>query len=290
MLSILLFTVKLLALAYGVGAIFAAAVAAHQESKIWQSKSLPSLSLLGMFKVFLFNVVWMVVCFIGVIYVGIKSILLLGSLNTTREGQFVERLTAALVLRLFVGDIQVIGKENLPPLDTTPAPIYVANHASQIDVAAAYAVGRKFRWVAKQSVLYIPGVGPLMYLANHILIDRKRKNGRSSFFPKANDSVQSGMALFIFPQGTRRITPKLPAKNGAFIVAQENKATLVPLSLEIPMTAWNSFYPFQTAPNSVKMTIHKPIQPDERTTVETLNQKCMDQIYTALPREYTKND
>ena len=97
MLSILLFTVKLLALAYGIGAIFAAAVAAHQESKIWQSKSLPSLSLLGMFKVFLFNVVWMVVCFIGVIYVGIKSILLLGSLNTTREGQFVERLTAAPV-------------------------------------------------------------------------------------------------------------------------------------------------------------------------------------------------
>ena len=281
---------KAFAIVYGIGGVLAAAVAAHQESKIWKSKSLPSLSFFGMFKVFLFNIVWMAVCFCGVVCVGIKSILMFGSLNTTKDGQFVEYHTGALVLRLFVGDVQVVGKENLPPLGTLPAPVYVANHASQIDVAVAYAVGRKFRWVAKQSVLFLPGVGLLMFLANHILIDRKRKNGRSSFFPKANDSVQSGMALFIFPQGTRRIAERLPAKNGAFIVAQENKSMLVPLSIEISMTAWNSLYPFQRAPQSVKMTIHKPMQADESTTVEQLKEKCMNQIYSALPSGYGEDD
>ena len=47
----------------------------------------------------------------------------------------------------------------------------------------------------------------------------------------------------IFPQGTRRVIENLPFKDGAFKIAIENEAPLIPVSINIPINMWNSMYP-----------------------------------------------
>jgi 1-acyl-sn-glycerol-3-phosphate acyltransferase len=278
----------------GTTTFLASAVAVVQESKIWKSKALPSLSLYGGLKVFVFNAIWMLFCLLGSIIISLKWLLTFGTSNIEKEAsRFVEDKVARLVIHSMVGGVEVRGIENLPPEDQRPSPVYVANHASQLDIAAVYFLERWFHWIAKRSVLYLPGVGTVMYLGRHVLIDRrtgKNKKSVTNLFDKCSTSVQVGVPVFFFPQGTRRIAEKRPFKDGAFIVAQSNCSTLVPISIDIPMNAWNSSYPFSLlwsrSRPTVKLTVHKPILVTGKEDKEELKQKCMTQIYSVLPEVY----
>lgn len=212
---------QVLAYYIGITTVLAAAVAVRQEANIWKADALPSLSLFGAVKVFLFNVVWMILCLVGSLLIVVKYILSVGRSDIEAEAnRLVENTVARVCVALFVGSVSVVGQELLPKGDdnsctTAPAPVYIANHASQIDVAVVYyAVRTRFKWIAKQSVLFLPGVGQVMALGQHVLIQRKGKNKKSvgNLFEKSNASVQAGVPMFFFPQGTRRIADKLPFK------------------------------------------------------------------------------
>ena len=272
----------------------AGVMAVFQEYKIWAPKSLPTLSPWGMCKVFGLNIVWFTGCFIFVALAIVKKIVTLGSSDLAKDiNTWVEPVVGGAVLTLFVGHVHVVGKENLPEPNRVPSPVYVANHASQIDVAAVYAIQRRFKWIAKQSVVYLPGVGGVMLFGGHVLIQRSGKNKKSvsSLFERSQAAVQSGIPMFFFPQGTRNIAQRIPFKDGAFIVAQNTKAPLVPISIDIPRNAWNSMYPInllwsssQTRP-VVTLTIHKPVEVTGHENRETLKQMCFEQIYSVLPEE-----
>jgi len=278
--------------------LLASSVAVVQEGKIWAPKVLPSLSLWGKLKVLMFNVLWMLICLGGSILITLKWILMLGTSDISKDAnRLVENSAARICLAIFTGDVQVTGLENLPPLDISPAPIYIANHASQIDAAVVYFIKRRFKWIAKKSVLFLPGVGQIMYLGKHVFIERRKgKNAKSlsNLFEKSNDAVQSGIPMFFFPQGTRKIAERLPAKDGAFIVAQTNKCPLVPISVDIPETVWNSLYPLNILWGGhrplVKITVHPVVAVSGTEDREKLKLKCMDQIYSVLPSYETAKE
>ena len=275
----------------------AAVVAVNQERKIWKHKKLPSLSYFALIKVFFFNIVWFVLCGVGFTLISIKWILTCGTSDIEYEGnRWVEANVAKVCIKLFVGTVEVYGKENLPKESEVPAPIFVANHASQIDVGAVYFLNRRFKWIAKSSVLFLPGVGQIMWVSGHVLIKRSGKNKKSvsNLFDRSNEAIQSGVPMFFFPQGTRRIAERLPFKDGAFTVALTNKSTLVLLSVEIPMDAWNTWYPLNILGTSsvptVKITIHKPITVTGNEDKEKLKKMCDDRIYSVLPAVYKTYD
>lgn len=279
---------------YAFATVACSAVAALQERKIWAPPNLPSLSVFAVFKVFLFNIFWISICSVGCLLVFIKHILTGGSSDLSKDcNLFVEKYAAVFCSSL-VGNVKVKGLEHLPPDDQVPAPVYVANHASQIDVAVVYFIARRFRWIAKKSVLYLPGVGATMWFGNHVLIDRvkgKNKKSVSNLFEKSNQAVQSGIPMFLFPQGTRVMSKRLPFKDGAFIIAQTNKSLLVPISLEIPMTAWETWYPLiRTTVPEVVITIHKPIKVTGEEDRQKLKQQCFDTIYSCLPPIWEKEE
>ena len=274
--------------------------AVFQERKIWNNPKLPSINAFGMLKVFLLNVFWMSGCLMGAILTVIEAIITLDwSFQKTREFSHiqVERRLAKLITALFVAPVEIRGQENLPPENgDVPAPVFIANHDSQIDTACVYYINRPWRWIAKSQVMFLPGAGQVMYLSDHVFIDRavkkkKHKKNNSStgarnLYLKSNESIQAGVPMFFFPQGTRRLGERLPFKDGAFKVAKENDSALVPISIEIPLTAWNSWYPFVKAPHPVILTVHKPI-PSKGKDIEQLKKESFDTIYSVLP-DYTK--
>ena len=273
--------------------LLAASVAVVQEYKIWAPSSLPSLSLVGASKVFIYNVFWVLICVVGCSFISIKWLLMLGTSDLEAESNlWVEKCAAVFCTRCFVGKVQVIGAEHLPESNdkTVPAPVFIANHASQIDVSLPYYLGqqRRFKWIAKRSIFYIPGVGQCTWLGGHVVIDRrtgKNKGSVSNLYDKSNEAIQSGIPMFLFPQGTRRIAEKLPFKKGAFVIAQTNKSPIIPISIDIPKNAWNELYPLNLLWGAkgpvVKVTVHKPVPATD--DLEDMKQRCMDQIYSVLP-------
>lgn len=259
-------------------------IGVYQEYKIWTPSSLPSLSIWGMVKVYLFNVVWTTGSLIGATLL-LPKYLVLG--NIEKDAAPVERFLAMLVCTMFVGPIEIRNAEKLPPEDPgVPAPVYICNHASQIDLGAVYAINRRFKWIAKAQVRLMPGVGQLMTLSNHVFIDRKTGKNKSSvtnLYEKSNAAVQSGCPMFFFPQGTRCMADQLPFKDGALNVAIHNKSPLIPLSLDIPSDAWNRSYPFGTNPKPIVITVHDTISVKTDENKDKLRELCFDTIYSVLP-------
>ena len=88
-------------------------------------------------------------------------------------------------------------------------------------------------------------IGATMYTGDHVLINRVKGHNQksvSNLFDKSNAAVQSGIPMFLFPQGTRVMSKRLPFKDGAFIIAQTNQSALIPISIEIPMNVWETWY------------------------------------------------
>lgn len=263
-----------------------------QERKIWKSPLLPSLSLFGIIKVFLFNVLWMSITLIGGLLLLPKFILgKIFGFDCSWEAHIVERVTAITCCICFVcPKVEIRGEENLPPDDgSSPAPVYVANHASQVDLAVVYFLMRRYKWISKDSVRYLPGVGLIMTLGQHVFIKRTGKNKKSvsNLYEQSKNAIQSGLPMFFFPQGTRRMAGRLPFKDGAYRVALENESELLPISIHIPLTCWNSMYPlcllWGGSVENVVLTIHKPVKAKAGMDKEELKKKTYDAIFSVIP-------
>jgi lysophosphatidate acyltransferase len=290
--SVLIWILKAFCLFFAALICAAAVASVFQEKKIWANPKLPSLTPFGLLKVYGLNVFWMGLCAIGALLTPLYCLLTL-NFDTRDFAHFqVERRVSKFLCQLFVGPVEVRGAENLPAEKpgSGVAPVLIANHDSQIDIAAVYHLNRQWRWIGKSSIIFVPGVGQIMWLSNHVFIDRVKTKNKSStgarnLYVQSNNSVQSGVPMFIFPQGTRRLGERLPFKDGAFKIAKENNTQLIPISIEIPLTSWNSSYPFGKS-NPVVLTVHKPIESKGRE-IEDLKKQCFDTIYIVLP-DYNK--
>lgn len=279
-------------LLYCASVLFLPILSVVQERRIWKSDLLPSIPLFGILKVFLFNALWMGFTLVGGMILLPKFIVgkFLG-FDCQYEAHVVERVTAKICcLCVVCPKVEIRGEKNLPVEDgSCPAPVYVANHASQVDLAVVYFLGRRFKWISKESVRYLPGVGLIMTLGQHVFIQRTGKNKKSvsNLFEKSANAIQSGLPMFFFPQGTRRMAVRLPFKDGAYRVALENQSQLIPISIDIPLSCWNSMYPlcllWGGSVNNVVLTVHEPIQAKSGMDKEELKKKTYDAIFSVLP-------
>lgn len=291
-LWLLITLVKTFSVFFLLAVLLGGLVSVYQEQKIWKNPKLPSLGTFAMIKVYLMNVFWMLGCAMGSILTPIYCILT-GSRDTRQFAHaIVERNCAKWLCNVLIAPVEVVGMQHISDdvLYQSPAPVIIANHDSQIDLAAVYFLNSEWRWIAKSSVMMLPGVGQLMWLSGHIFIDRVNKSsgktGARNLYVQSNASVQAGVPMFFFPQGTRRLGERLPFKDGAFKVALENKSKLIPISLEIPLTAWNSSYPFMKAPQPIRIIVHPPME-TEGKDIETLKKETFEVIYSVLP-DYSK--
>lgn len=279
--------------------IFAVA-STRQEIKIWRKTKTP-LTYFGILKVLIFNLMWMAISLVGALSL-IPMWLQRGcspNAVAVEANAVIEKICAHVITEAFIGTVEIINEENIPHIafvdGKAPAPIFIANHCSLLDVSSVYYAVRRFKWIAKKSVGYIPGPGNLMFLGNHVLIQRKGKNSKSvsNLYTLCNESIQSGLPIVVFPQGTRRMHQKLPFKDGAFRIATENESTLVPLTIDVPENCWNSYYPLNLLwggkrgeENKIKITVHDPIPVKKDADIKALKLKCQDTIYSALSSRY----
>ncbi len=110
--------------------------------------------------------------------------------------------------------------------------VCVSNHRSHADPFIISRLPWEMKWLGKKSLFRIPFIGWCMALAGDIPVRRGNRASALAAMGRCAELVRNGMPVMIFPEGTRSKTNALlPFKSGAFRLAIETQADILPLAV-----------------------------------------------------------
>ena len=125
-------------------------------------------------------------------------------------------------------DLVIEGEEHL--WSRRPA-VFIFNHQSGVDMLLVMKLLRRdIVGVAKKELQSHPIFGPLSSFGGVVFVDRANREKAIEALGPAVDALERGLSIAIAPEGTRSPTPRLgPFKKGAFHIAMQAKAPIVPI-------------------------------------------------------------
>jgi 1-acyl-sn-glycerol-3-phosphate acyltransferase len=126
--------------------------------------------------------------------------------------------------------VTVTGKENI---NKKQSYVIVSNHQSQYDIFVLYGwLGVDFKWVMKQELRKIPGIGIGCEKVGHIFIDRTNHESAIASLKAAREKIVNGTSVIFFPEGTRSVDGSLGQfKKGAFKMALDLGLPILPITI-----------------------------------------------------------
>ncbi len=110
--------------------------------------------------------------------------------------------------------------------------VVVSNHQSTADPFLLSWLPWDMRWVAKQELFRQPVTGWLISLGGDIPLRRGERESVVEMFDACKRTLESGLSVMLFPEGTRSPDGKLQAfKDGAFQLAIETQRPVLPIAL-----------------------------------------------------------
>ncbi len=178
----------------------------------------------------------------------------------TLEQKFA-RWWCRLVTWTIVVRIRVHGSEQIRP---DRAYVFVANHASFLDVLALFAsLPYPFRTMAKRELFWIPFIGWYMRMMGHFPIDRGNARRSATTFRRVVARVKDGMSVAMFPEGTRTRDGRLQTMgSGAFRIALQAHVPIVPVAIRgtYALMPRRTFMP---RPGQIDVIVGAPIETAE---------------------------
>ncbi|RKH49854.1 1-acyl-sn-glycerol-3-phosphate acyltransferase [Corallococcus sp. AB050B] len=161
-----------------------------------------------------------------------------------------------------------------------PNTVFVSNHESNADCFLISFLPWEMKWLGKRSLFKVPVVGWMMGIAGDVPVERGDRDSATGAMARCKQWLAKGMPVMIFPEGTRSKTDDLlPFKDGAFRLAIETQADVLPLAvsgtrLALPKHSWR----FATSRGLV--TVGTPISTKGMTLddVESLKNQARVQI------------
>jgi 1-acyl-sn-glycerol-3-phosphate acyltransferase len=158
--------------------------------------------------------------------------------------------------------------------------VCVSNHESNADPFLVSLLPWEMKWVFKKSLLKVPFAGWGMWLSGDVPVERGAEGEAQRVIAKCAEYVQRGMPVMLCPEGTRsKDGTLLPFKDGAFRLAIETKAQVLPIAVSgtrraLPKHSWK----FGKTKGLVK--VGEPISTEGMTLadVEKLKQLAREQI------------
>jgi 1-acyl-sn-glycerol-3-phosphate acyltransferase len=122
--------------------------------------------------------------------------------------------------------------------------VIMSNHQSLADILLLSFLPTTFRWTSKRSVFMVPIFGWQFWLGGHLSIVRGSEASRKTFMKRAIETLNQGISLLIFPEGTRSRTGEIgPFKPGGFLMALRTGTPILPIVISgsgdaLPKTSW----------------------------------------------------
>ena len=181
--------------------------------------------------------------------------------------------------------VKVEGRENIDPRQSY---VLVSNHQSQYDIFVLYGwLGVDFKWVMKQELRKVMGIGVACERLGHIFIDRSNHAAAIATLEAARTKIVNGTSVIFFPEGTRSTDGQLLRfKRGAFRMAVDLGLPILPLTV----TGTRDVLPANTSdlmPGSARLIIHEPISIEGVTVkdCQELSDRVREVIASSLPPE-----
>jgi 1-acyl-sn-glycerol-3-phosphate acyltransferase len=113
-----------------------------------------------------------------------------------------------------------------------PTAVFVCNHVSNIDPPALFMVLPRIAVILKRELRRIPLLGYVMEIGGFIYVDRQARGSRREALEKAVATLEGGVSLLVFPEGTRSPDGRLlPFRPGPFSIAIEARKPIVPVTV-----------------------------------------------------------
>jgi len=126
--------------------------------------------------------------------------------------------------------VRVTGREKIRPEATY---VMVANHQSFLDILVLFRLFSHFKWVSKVENFRVPFIGWNMTLNRYVRLRRGDKQSIAEMMEAGAATLAEGNSIMMFPEGTRSPDGRMRAfKHGAFTLALENGAPLLPILVE----------------------------------------------------------
>ena len=142
---------------------------------------------------------------------------------------WVSRQGCRLALWLAGVKVRHVGVENLT---AHPTALFLANHVSNLEPAALFAVLPRIAVILKAELRRIPLLGYVMAMGSFIYVDRRNRTSRKLAMEQAVQALRGGVSLLVFPEGTRSPDGNLlPFRPGPFSMAMEAERPIVPITV-----------------------------------------------------------
>jgi len=161
----------------------------------------------------------------------------------------------------------------------------VANHTSMADIMLMLVISKNpFVFVGKAELTKIPIFG-FFYRKSSILVDRNNSKSRVEVFAQAQDRLNRGLSVCIFPEGGVPDESILldEFKDGAFRLAVEHQIPIVPMTFPDNKKRF-SFTFFSGSPGIMRAKVHHFIETKGLTTDDRkeLKERVRQVIYNQL--------
>ncbi len=149
---------------------------------------------------------------------------------TGRSQHAIARAWAKMLLAVSFIRVRAEGLEKLDPNATY---VFVANHASYMDIPAILAnVPHQFRFFAKKGLFRIPFLGTHLRRAGHLAVDRSSARASlKSMSEGARMIADRGVSVLLFPEGGRSPHGLREFKEGAAYIAIKAGVPAVPIAI-----------------------------------------------------------
>lgn len=159
----------------------------------------------------------------------------------------------AFMVPLFV---TVSGRKHV---DKKQSYVVVSNHQSGVDIFILYGwLGIDFKWIMKQELRKVLGLGIACEKLDHIFIDRSSPKKAFKSLKDAENILVNGTSVVVFPEGTRSGKREMTNfKRGAFKIAFDLQLPILPVTIvdsyKIYQGKWGII------PGRAKLIFHEPI-------------------------------
>ncbi len=178
------------------------------------------------------------------------------------------------------------------PLDISKTYIICPNHTSNLDITAVSLLLKgNFSFMGKAELT--EGIVTRLFFSTvDIPVNRASKIASFRAFKRAMENLQNGTTMVIFPEG--RIPddypPRLhPFKNGAFRLAIEAQAAIVPITMTNNwQILWDTGTKYGSRPGICNIFVHKPIETIGMSIDDA--DSLRDEVHKVINHKFAKYD
>ena len=205
---------------------------------------------------------------------------LLGKTNRPWVNHMIQRWTKQMLALVNV-HCKIYNPYHVKPIKGQRT-IIMCNHSSHFDIPISFKAFHNYsiRMLAKKEFSRFPIMGKGMHAAEFPFVDRKNRMQAIKDLAYAKTLMESGIALWIAPEGTRSKDGQLkPFKKGGFIMAIQSGATIIPAGIR----GANKILPAGTSRFCLNQ-IAEPIDASKYTmeNKDVLIQKVYDTIHSLI--------